>query len=135
MRPAIFGTSVSVARRACALVAVLALIVSALEPAGTTSAGCGACPPGCPMHARGLGCHQKRQMSCHHAAPATGIRSACGHARETASSGTAAFRGVLPAGMDVRPRLSAGMSLRPLPLLAARPQPEPPTGPPRSSVV
>src|SRR5262249_13952807 len=114
----------SLARRACAVVGVLALLVASFEPAGIPSAGCGACPPGCPMHARRLGCHEGRQMSCHHVASAAGIRSACGHAHEAASSPTAAFRGTLPAVIDVRPQVTAGVAVRSVALLAARPLPE-----------
>jgi hypothetical protein len=74
-------------------------------------------------------------MSCHHAAPLLGIRSACGHAHDAASSGTTAFRGVLPAVVDEHPQLVDGMNLPPVALFDARPLAEPPTDPPRSFVV
>jgi hypothetical protein len=123
-------------RRACALVAVLALLVGTLAPGAGSSAGCGACPPGCPMHARRIGCHAARQQpSCHHGAPAAGLRTACGHREQAASSGVAAYRGIVPARIDVRPRLVVRASVGATVRLARRPPPAPTPGPPRSSLV
>jgi len=123
-------------RRACALVAVLALLVGTLAPGARSSAGCGACPPGCPMHARRIGCHATRQQpSCHHAAPAAGLRTACGHREQAASSGVTAYRGIVPARVDVHPRLIVQVALGSAARATRRPPPAPTTGPPRSSLV
>ena len=123
-------------RRACALVAVLALLVGTLAPGAGSSAGCGACPPGCPMHARRIGCHATRQQpSCHHAAPAAGLRSACGHREQAASSGVTAYRGIVPARLEVRPRLVARAAVRSDARVARRAPAAPTPGPPRSSLV
>jgi len=125
----------AVGRRACALVAVLALLVGTLAPGAGSGASCGACPPGCPMHARRIGCHATRQQpSCHHAAPAAGLRSACGHREQVASSGVTGYRGIVPARLDVRPQLVARVAAGSAARFARRPPPAPTPGPPRSSL-
>jgi len=124
----------SLARRACALVAVLALLAGGIVPAASTGPGCAVCPPGCPMHARRIGCHEARSGSCHRGAPAAGVRSSCGHRNEAAPSGAATIRAVVLTVVVAPPPLAARAALLPTPPMAGRPLPEPPTGPPRSPV-
>jgi len=116
--------------RACALVVVLALLVGTAFPGGGTSAGCGACAPGCPMHARRVGCHQAKGMSCHKA-PSPGLRAACSHREDAAPGAARPLRGIMPLRTAPEARgVAHGTAPRPL-VFASRPLPEPPTGPPR----
>lgn len=121
----------SLGRRACALVAVLAVLVGAIVPAASTIGGCTACAPGCPMHARRLGCHRAPEKSCHRAGP--GVRSVCTHGYDATPA--ASLRGVVPASVEIAPAVAVRPVARPVIVVAGRPLPEPPTGPPRSSVV
>lgn len=117
-------------RRCCALVTVLAILLSA--PLGAPR-GCITCPPGCPMHAGKSG--QGGKLGCHHGAsrgPADGVcvRSTCGHEALTESPVT--LRAVLAGPPAIVQLLAA----EPVSSPAVRPPsldaPEPPTDPPRA---
>ena len=118
------------ARRTCALVVVLALVLS-----GPLSAprGCVECPPGCPMHAR-VADGKAPRLGCHHRSmPPAGVvclRSACGH--DATSEAQTGVPGVLADEARVSVVLApSAMPGAPL-LIASCAAPEPPTEPPRT---
>jgi len=119
-------------RRVCALVVLLALLVGVTLGASPGARPCGQCPPGCPMHARKLGCHQVGSFSRHRSAPKAGLRSACPH--EPTATPARGVRGVLPEHLVAVPASASE------PLSLARfigrlgPFPEPPTHPPKALV-
>jgi len=119
------------ARRACSLLVVLALLLAPLVPEAARERGCGQCPPGCPMHARRLGCHHAGTMPCHRSGSSHGIRSACGHAPAPATPASGGMRGVIP----VPARLAAVFTTRSAAerarILATQHVPEPATDPPK----
>jgi len=87
----------SAARRACSLAVALALLLGPVLPGSVPERGCGQCPPGCPMHARRLGCHHAGAMRCHRSGSSNAIRSACSHAPDRATPASGGMRGVIPA--------------------------------------
>jgi hypothetical protein len=113
-------------RHVSALVIVLAMLAAIPLRAPR---GCIECPPGCPMHSRGgdqrLGCHRRG------AAPPGErcLRSACGHDSARADGAPEAI---------VRPPARVATTVRTAALAAvepvadSRPDPEPPTEPPRA---
>src|SRR5262245_7814234 len=113
-------------RHVSALVIVLSMLAAIPLRAPR---GCIECPPGCPMHTRGsehrLGCHRRG------AAPAGELclRSACGHDSARADGVPEAVVHP-PAGLETIVRTAALAAAEPL--ADSRPQPEPPTEPPRA---
>src|SRR5437773_9886737 len=97
----------SAARRACSLVVALVLLLAPLMLGGVPGRGCGQGPPGCPMHARRLGCHHARALPCHGGGSSNAIRSACSHAPEPATP-SGGMRGAIPAAVRLSPVFTAG---------------------------
>ena len=121
----------SAARSACSLRVVLALLLAPVVPGTAPERGCGQCPPGCPMHARRLGCHHARAMPCHRSGPSNTIRSACSHAPEPATL-SGSVRGVIPAPARLAAIFSARGAEERARVLATQHVPEPATDPPRA---
>ena len=122
-------------RRLCSVAVVIAVLVSAIGPGAGIDSGCRTCAPGCPMHARKVGCHHAKDMGCHRGAPATGLRSACRHAQDPAVGPSMVLRGIMPVRATAAPRLEVRNTTDAPSDLVTRPLPEPPTAPPRSSLV
>ena len=120
----------SAARRACSLMVALVLLLAPLMPGGAPGRGCGQCPPGCPMHARRLGCHHARALPCHGGGSSNAIRSACGHAPEPAAP-SGGMRGVIPATVGLSPLFAARSASTHTRVLVTQHAPEPTTDPPR----
>jgi hypothetical protein len=114
---------------AIAIAVIVALSTAPL--AGPLARACDHCPPRCPMHARGVACHQGKAMGCHGQRGGLRLMSACGHAaHEQASRPTA--RAVLPT-RDTVVAVSIPSPVMPqLYACAAQLAPEPPTDPPRA---
>jgi len=120
-------------RRVCALVVVFALLVGVTLGASPGARPCGQCPPGCPMHARKVGCHEVGRLSRQRSAPRAGFRSACPHQSDTATPAPG-VRGLLPQHVVAVPAFaSEPVSLAPF-IGRLGPFPEPPTDPPRALV-
>ncbi|MBI1817614.1 MAG: hypothetical protein HYR72_21770 [Deltaproteobacteria bacterium] len=114
---------------AVAIAAIVALFTAPI--AGPLARACDHCPPQCPMHARGVGCHQGKTMGCHGQRSGLRLMSACSHAAHEQTS-TATARAVLPARDTV---VAVSLPSRVMPQLyacAAQLAPEPPTDPPRA---
>src|SRR5690349_9381738 len=122
------------ARRACSLVVVLALLVAAATPATRGGPGCGACAAGCPMHAKGPGCHAARKPACHHGAPAPGFRSGCHRAPDGVEPGVDALRGVVPPAVSLAAILAARDVPRAPAALVTQHVLEPAVDPPRRAL-
>jgi len=121
------------ARRACTLVVVLALLVAPILPGAVSERGCMSCRPGCPMHAKRLGCHHARDMHCHRGGSGTnGIRSACSQAPDPATPAPAAVRGVMPEPARVTVAFSAHGAAPRARVLITQHEPEPAIRPPKS---
>ena len=119
------------ARRACSLLVVLALLLAPLVPEAARERGCGQCPPGCPMHARRLGCHHAGTMPCHRSGSSNAIRSACSHAPDPATS-SGGMRGVIPAPAPLAAAFTARAATQRARVLVTQPEPEPATDPPKT---
>jgi hypothetical protein len=115
-----------------ALAVALAVLVAAAAPGRAAPAGCASCTPGCPMHARKVGCHHAKAPSCHGAAG--GLRSACAARHDPATGAATEVRGVMPPPAVAGASASRDRIAVATPRLPARALPEPPTGPPRSLV-
>jgi len=109
-------------QRACALVVVLALLAGMALPGTGPRSSCATCPPGCPMHAKRLGCHHAGKVGCHKVPPTSGIRSAC-HTQDPASEAGSAVRGILPVALNPSPPVDARRAEPSLPAVAMAPLP------------
>ena len=123
----------SAARRACSLVVMLALLAAPLVPGAAPERGCISCRPGCPMHAKRLGCHHAKDMHCHHGGAANGIRNACDLAPDPATPASPGMRGVMPERARVALALTARLAAPPARVLITQHTPEPATDPPKAS--
>jgi hypothetical protein len=122
----------SAARRACSLALMLALLVAPLVPGAALEHGCTSCRPGCPMHAKRLGCHHAKDMHCHHGGASNGIRNACSQAPDPATPASAAARGVMPGPARVSAAFSAHLAAPRPRVLSTQHVPEPATDPPKA---
>ena len=123
----------SAARRACSLALMLALLVAPLVPGAALERGCTSCRPGCPMHAKRLGCHHAKDMHCHRGGSSNGIRSACSNAPDPATPAAPAMRGVMPEPARVTIAFSGRTAAPRVRALITQHVPEPATDPPKVS--
>lgn len=123
----------SAARRACSLVVMLALLIAPIVPGAVLERGCTSCRPGCPMHAKRLGCHHAKGMRCHRGGAPNGIRSACNQAPDPATPASAAVRGVMPGPARANTAFSAPSAPPRARALVTQHVPEPAADPPKAS--
>ena len=121
----------SAARRACSLAVVFALLLAPVMPGAAPERSCGQCPPGCPMHARRLGCHHGAAMRCHRSGSSNAIRTACSQAPDRATPASGGMRGVIPATVGLSPLFAARSAPAHARVLVTQHVPEPTTDPPR----
>jgi hypothetical protein len=122
-------------QRACALLLTLGFVMGiTLGSIGLSGAAhCRQCPPGCPMHSGRLGCHHAAAADHHAREP--GVRCACESHSETATATTPALRALLAVRSTPQPlfaQWSLTSAIRPLITQFVL---EPPTDPPRASLV
>jgi len=119
------------ARRACSLAVVLALLLAPVMPGAAPERSCGQCPPGCPMHARRLGCHHAGAMRCHRSGSSNAIRSACSHAPDRATPASGGMRGVIPAPARLAAAFTPRSTTQRARVLVTQHVPEPASHPPK----
>jgi len=119
------------ARRACSLAVVLALLLAPVMPGAAPERSCGQCPPGCPMHARRLGCHHGAAMRCHRSGSSNAIRTACSHAPDRATPASEGMRGVIPAPARLAAAFTPRSTTQRARVLVTQHEPEPASHPPK----
>jgi len=122
-------------QRACALLLALTLVIgTALGGIPATGAAHCHCRPDCPMHRGGLGCHHAAKIGCHHQR-GPGLHCACGDHSQASTSLLPIIRAVLACRSDSRPLLTRSSLIAPIRTFLTQFVIEPPTDPPRASVV
>ena len=123
--------------RTCALLLALTfLMATALGNLPTTGAGhCQKCRPGCPMHATGgTSGHHGSQMGCHHGRE-PGLRCNCGNHSDSSTSPVPAGRAILTPSPEGTLAAVHSRPTHAVRFLTTQFVLEPPTDPPRASVV
>ena len=123
------------AHRAASALLAVALLVAGVAPGPGSRPACVSCAPGCPMHARKIGCHHAREAGCHRGTPPLGVRSVCRHPDAADAPATSALRAVMPARSVAEPVAGARDARAPVRVLASQHVVEPPTDPPRAPVL
>src|SRR5439155_1714491 len=89
------------------------------------------CPPGCPMHARRLGCHHGAAMRCHRSGSSNAIRTACSQAPDRATPASEGMRGVIPAPARLAAAFTPRSTTQRARVLVTQHVPEPASHPPK----